>query len=69
MPRPPDLHALGELKAAVGSGAWLDSPDAVAPYLTDFRRLYHGATPLVLQPGSVQEVARTSGQESDHICP
>ena len=58
MPRPPDLHTLGELKAAVGSGGWLDTPDAVAPYLTDFRRLYHGATPLVLQPRSVEEVAQ-----------
>jgi FAD/FMN-containing dehydrogenase len=58
MPRPPDLHTLGELKGAVGSGAWLDTPEAVAPYLTDFRRLYHGATPLVLQPRSVEEVAQ-----------
>ncbi|HXA99686.1 MAG TPA: FAD-binding oxidoreductase, partial [Steroidobacteraceae bacterium] len=57
MPRPPDLKTLGELKAAVGRGSWFDSPDAVAPYLTDFRNLYHGATPLVLAPRSVDEVA------------
>src|SRR5579863_1433833 len=58
MPRPPDLKTLGELKAAVGRGSWFDSPDAMAPYLTDFRNLYHGATPLVLTPRSVDEVAR-----------
>src|SRR6202161_1592673 len=58
MPRPPDLKTLGELKAAVGRGSWFDSPDAVAPYLTDFRNLYHGATPLVLSPRSVEEVAQ-----------
>jgi len=58
MPRPPDLKTLGELKAAVGRGSWFDSPDAVAPYLTDFRNLYHGATPLVLSPRSVDDVAR-----------
>src|ERR1700692_3683963 len=58
MPRPPDPKTLGELKAAVGSGSWLDSPDAVEPYLTDFRRLYYGATPLVLLPRSVEEVAQ-----------
>src|SRR5580700_8393705 len=58
MPRPPDPKTLGELKAAVGRGSWFDSPDAVAPYLTDFRNLYHGATPLVLSPRSVDEVAR-----------
>jgi FAD/FMN-containing dehydrogenase len=57
MPRPPDLKTLVELKAAVGSGSWLDSPDAVAPFVADFRRLYHGATPLVLLPRKVDEVA------------
>src|SRR5580658_2691980 len=57
MPRPPDQKTLGELKAAVGSGSWLDSPDAVAPFLADFRRLYRGATPLVLLPRNVDEVA------------
>ncbi len=58
MPRPPDPKTLGELKAAVGAGSWLDSPDSVEPYLSDFRRLYHGATPLVLLPRSVAEVAQ-----------
>src|SRR5271170_3015578 len=57
MPRPPDLKTLGELKSAVGGGAWLDSPDAVAPFVVDFRRLYRGATPLVLLPRNVDEVA------------
>src|SRR5882724_10764648 len=57
MPRPPGQNTLGELKAAVGNGSWLEAPDAVAPFLTDFRRLYHGATPLVLLPRSVDQVA------------
>jgi len=56
MPRPPNAATLEELKAAVG-GSWLGSPDAVAPFLSDFRRLYHGATPLVLSPRNVDEVA------------
>src|ERR1700674_5487159 len=58
MPRPPDLNTLVELKAAVGKGCWLESPDDVAPFVTDFRRLYHGATPLVLMPRNVDEVAQ-----------
>jgi FAD/FMN-containing dehydrogenase len=58
MPRAPDLNTLGELKAAVGSGSWLDAPDDIAPFLTDFRALYHGAAPLVLLPRSVDDVAR-----------
>ncbi len=61
MARPPDLKTLGELKAAVGSGSWLDSREGVEPFLTDFRKLYHGATPLVLLPRGVDEVARVLG--------
>ena len=58
MPRRPDLKTLGELKAAVGEGSWLEAPNDVAPYLTDFRRLYQGSASLVLLPRSVDEVAR-----------
>jgi FAD/FMN-containing dehydrogenase len=58
MPRRPDLKTLGELKAAVGEGSWLESPEAVAPFLTDFRRLYQGSAALVLLPRSVDEVAQ-----------
>jgi FAD/FMN-containing dehydrogenase len=55
MPRPPSQRTLDELKAAAG-GSWLDEPGDLAPYVVDFRRLYHGATPLVLQPRSTAEV-------------
>ena len=58
MPRPPSPATLTQLKAVVGPSGWLDSPDELAPYLTDFRHLYHGATPLVLRPRSVDEVAK-----------
>ena len=58
MPRPPDLKTLSELKASVGDGSWLDSAGDTAPFLSDFRRLYHGATALVLMPRSVDEVAQ-----------
>jgi FAD/FMN-containing dehydrogenase len=58
MPRPPSLATLQELKAAVGAGAWLEPPEDLSPFLTDFRGLYHGATPLVLLPRHVDDVAR-----------
>jgi FAD/FMN-containing dehydrogenase len=58
MPRPPSTATLAELKAAVGPGDWLDSAGDVATYLTDFRQLYRGATPLVLKPRSVEDVAK-----------
>src|SRR3984957_17669774 len=54
----PDPNTLSELKAAVGDGGWLESPDDVAPFLSDFRRLYHGSAALVLLPRNVDEVAR-----------
>ncbi|MDP8984672.1 MAG: FAD-binding oxidoreductase [Pseudomonadota bacterium] len=57
MPRAPDRGILNELKAAVGAGGWLDSATDTAPYVVDFRRLYRGATPLVLLPREVAEVA------------
>ena len=58
MPRPPEPAALAQLKAVVGDGAWLDSPNDIAPFTTDFRGLYRGATPLVLLPREVDQVAR-----------
>jgi FAD/FMN-containing dehydrogenase len=58
MLRGPGPSTLGELKAVVGAGAWLESPDDVAPFLSDFRRLYHGSAALVLLPRNVDEVAR-----------
>jgi len=49
-------EALDALKEALGPGGWLDAPGDVAPYLSDFRHLYRGATPLVARPASVAEV-------------
>jgi FAD/FMN-containing dehydrogenase len=57
MPRPPDSATLAELKAAVGTGGWFDSPADLAPYLVDFRRLFQGATPLVLLPRDAAQVS------------
>src|SRR5208283_3180440 len=51
-------RTLADLKAVVGDGAWLDSSADLTAFTTDFRRLYHGATPLVVLPRSVDEVAQ-----------
>jgi len=58
MPQPPRPGALQELKSAVGDGGWLDASSDLSPYTVDFRRLYKGATPLVLMPREVAQVAR-----------
>jgi FAD/FMN-containing dehydrogenase len=69
---PPDLKTLGELKAAVGAGSWLEAADDIAPFLSDFRRLYRGATPLVLLPrdvAGVEQVLRICHRESVAVVP
>src|SRR6202142_3448631 len=58
MPRPPSQDTLNELKAAVGTGSWFDAPADLEPFVVDFRRLYRGATPLVLLPRDTAEVSK-----------
>src|SRR5882724_108739 len=52
---PPDLIA--RFAAIVGERYAVTDPAGIAPYLTEERGLYHGRSPLVLRPGSVDEVA------------
>ena len=66
MSRPPDLPPLNaptpELIARfidiVGPTQALVDPAAQAPYLREWRDRYIGRTPLVLRPGTVEEVSR-----------
>jgi FAD/FMN-containing dehydrogenase len=50
--------ALERIKAVVGSRGWISDPAEREPYLVEARRLYHGATRMVVRPGSTEEVAR-----------
>jgi FAD/FMN-containing dehydrogenase len=56
MPRKPSASALAELRGVVGDGGWRDAAQDLEPYLLDQRRLFHGASPLVLLPASVAQV-------------
>jgi D-lactate dehydrogenase (cytochrome) len=51
----PDL--LARFKAIVGDKYAVTDPQAAAPYLIEERGLFHGHSPLVLRPGSTEEVA------------
>ena len=55
--RPPSAALLDRLKATVGPAGFLEEESDLAPYLTDWRGLYRGRTPLVLRPGSTEEAA------------
>jgi FAD/FMN-containing dehydrogenase len=53
----PTPALLDRLRAIVGPPGFLDQPLDVEPYTTDHRKLYKGATPLVLRPDSVAQVS------------
>ena len=58
-PAPPMFvqSAIERIRRTLGPAACLDAPADIEPYLVDFRSLYHGATPLVVCPGSTNDVA------------
>ncbi len=66
MPRPIAPQLLDELRQIAGPGAWLDLPSDIEPYLTDFRRLYTGSSPLVLRPDSTAKVSALLGFCNTH---
>ena len=52
----PDLIA--RFSAITGPAHALTETQDIAPYLVESRGLYHGTSPLVLRPGSVEEVSK-----------
>ncbi len=55
---PLDAALIARFAAIVGERYALREPHDIAPYLVEPRGLWHGRTPLVLRPGSVEEVSR-----------
>jgi FAD/FMN-containing dehydrogenase len=53
---PADL--LARFAAIVGEKNAITDPQAQAPYLIEMRDMFRGHTPMVLRPGSVEEVAK-----------
>ncbi len=54
---PLDLALIDRFSALVSPGHALTAEGDIAPYLTENRGLYHGHSPLVLKPGTVEEVS------------
>jgi FAD/FMN-containing dehydrogenase len=48
---------LDDLRRIVGPGGYFDQPADLAPFTVDHRKLYRGATPLVVRPSSTEQVA------------
>ncbi|MCF1434761.1 FAD-binding protein [Agrobacterium vitis] len=55
--------------AIVGPTNALTNQADITPYLTENRGLYHGASPLVLKPGSTEEVSRILALASETKSP
>lgn len=53
----PTPESLAELKAAL-PGAWTQDAAEMAPWLTEWRGRWTGETPILLQPRTIEEVAR-----------
>jgi len=56
--RQPSTDLLSRFAKIVGDKYAITDPQAQLPYLTEMRDLYRGRTPMVLRPGSVEEVSR-----------
>ncbi len=54
----PTPELLNQLKQIVGPSGVVDQPQDIAPYLVDHRKLYRGATSLVLRPESTEQVSQ-----------
>jgi FAD/FMN-containing dehydrogenase len=55
--KPLEPALLARFAAIVGERNALTAPEEIAPYLSEERGLYQGASPLVLRPRSTEEVA------------
>ena len=53
----PNASLLAELRRIVGPQGYLEQAADVEPFLVDHRKLYRGATPLVLRPDSTEQVS------------
>lgn len=57
MTSPVPTTLLSRLKSIVGPKGYFDQAADIEPFLIDHRKLYHGATPLVLRPDSTEQVS------------
>jgi FAD/FMN-containing dehydrogenase len=57
MTRPPSESLLDAFANLLGPKGYSADPDAMAPWLTDWRGKYHGRAPAMLSPATTEEVA------------
>jgi FAD/FMN-containing dehydrogenase len=53
-----DADLISKFAAIVGAGHAITDQNEIGPHLVETRGLYHGASPLLLRPGSVEQAAQ-----------
>ncbi|MBK8175025.1 MAG: FAD-binding oxidoreductase [Rhodospirillales bacterium] len=53
----PSPHLLKEIRTLVGERGWIEGSEAIEPYLTEERGLFHGTCAAVVRPATVIEAA------------
>jgi FAD/FMN-containing dehydrogenase len=66
---PAQTALLDALAPVLGRKGIVTDPDAIAPWLIDWRRRFHGAAPAILAPGSTAEVAAVVAAAAQHRVP
>ncbi|MEO1720014.1 MAG: FAD-binding oxidoreductase [Pseudomonadota bacterium] len=61
-----DADLISRFAEIVGSEHALTDPDQQTPYLTEWRGDYWGTSPLILRPGSVEEVSKILALANEH---
>src|ERR1700716_3613461 len=66
-PAPPlSPELIARFRKIVGDKYAVTDAADIAPYLTEERDLFHGSSPLVLRPGSTEEVSAICKLASEH---
>ncbi|MEJ2139081.1 MAG: FAD-binding oxidoreductase [Gammaproteobacteria bacterium] len=68
----PNKQVIGRLQAIVGPAGFIDEAKELEPFLTEWRGLYRGATPLMLLPsstGQVSEILRLCSESGVGVVP
>ena len=47
---------IDQLKAIVGDGGWITDSNDLQPYVTEWRGMYEGRTPILLRPRALHEI-------------
>ena len=64
---PAQAHLVEQLRARFGASVALTDPADIAPWLTDWRGRWQGASPAVLQPDSLEAVAAIVALSRDGV--